>query len=31
MDLNDLLAQLNRGKSVEGGSELHQVMHSDSF
>jgi len=26
MDINDLLAHLNRGEAVEGGSELHQVM-----
>ncbi|MBW9173036.1 sugar O-acetyltransferase [Clostridium estertheticum] len=26
MDINDLLAHLNRGEVVEGGSELHQVM-----
>jgi len=26
MDINDLLAHLNRGQAVEGGSELHRVM-----
>ena len=26
MDINDLLAHLNRGEAVEGGSELHRVM-----
>jgi len=26
MDINDLLAHLNRGEAVEGGSKLHQVM-----
>lgn len=30
MDINDLLTHLNRGKAVEGGSELHQVMHNAS-
>ncbi len=30
MDSNDLLAHLNKGKMVEGGSELHQVMHNVS-
>lgn len=30
MDINDLLAHLNRGEVVEGGSELHQVMHKIS-
>lgn len=30
MDIHDLLAHLNRGKAVEGGSELHQVMHDVS-
>jgi len=30
MDINDLLAHLNRGELVEGGSELHQVMHKIS-
>lgn len=28
MDINDLLAHLNRGEVVTGGSELHQVMHN---
>ena len=28
MDIHDLLAHLNRGEAVEGGSELHQVMHN---
>ncbi|WP_426350072.1 DapH/DapD/GlmU-related protein [Alloiococcus sp. CFN-8] len=27
MDINDLLAHLNRGEAIEGGSEFHQVMH----
>lgn len=27
MDIQDFLAHLNRGESVEGGSELHQMMH----
>ena len=26
MNINDLLAHLNRGEAVEGGSELHRVM-----
>ena len=26
MDINDLLAHLNRGEAVEGGSKLHRVM-----
>ena len=30
MDIHDLLAHLNRGEPVEGGSELHQVMHNVS-
>jgi acetyltransferase-like isoleucine patch superfamily enzyme len=30
MDINDLLAHLNRGEAVEGGSELHRVMHNIS-
>ena len=30
MDIHDLLAHLNRGDAVEGGSELHQVMHNVS-
>jgi acetyltransferase-like isoleucine patch superfamily enzyme len=28
MDIHDFLAHLNRGEVVEGGSELHQVMHN---
>jgi acetyltransferase-like isoleucine patch superfamily enzyme len=28
MDINDFLAHLNRGEAVEGGSEMHQVMHN---
>lgn len=27
MDLNEFLVQMNKGESVEGGSEVHQVMH----
>lgn len=27
MDIDDFLAHLNRGEAVEGGSEMHQVMH----
>ena len=27
MDINNFLAHLNRGESVEGGSELHRKMH----
>ncbi|MDQ0230951.1 sugar O-acetyltransferase [Metabacillus malikii] len=30
MDINDFLAHLNRGEAVEGGSEMHQVMHKVS-
>lgn len=30
MDINDLLTHLNRGNAVEGGLELHQVMHNAS-
>lgn len=30
MDIYDLLAHLNGGEAVEGGSELHQVMHDVS-
>ena len=30
MDIHDLLAHLDRGEAVEGGSELHQVMHNVS-
>lgn len=30
MDINDLLAHLNRGEAVTGGSELHQVMYNVS-
>ncbi|MCG7333620.1 MULTISPECIES: DapH/DapD/GlmU-related protein [Staphylococcaceae] len=30
MDINDLLTHLNRGESVVGGSEMHQVMHQTS-
>jgi acetyltransferase-like isoleucine patch superfamily enzyme len=30
MDIHDLLAHLNRGEAVEGGSKLHQVMHNVS-
>ena len=30
MDIHNLLAHLNRGEPVEGGSELHQVMHNVS-
>ncbi|WP_274622834.1 DapH/DapD/GlmU-related protein [Sinobaca sp. H24] len=30
MNTNDLLAHLNQGKSVEGGTELHQLMHEGS-
>jgi acetyltransferase-like isoleucine patch superfamily enzyme len=28
MDINDFLAHLNQGEAVEGGSEMHQVMHN---
>jgi acetyltransferase-like isoleucine patch superfamily enzyme len=28
MDINDFLAHLNRGKVVEGGSEMHVMMHN---
>jgi acetyltransferase-like isoleucine patch superfamily enzyme len=27
MDIRDFLAHLNRGEMVEGGSEMHQMMH----
>ena len=27
MDIHDFLAHLNRGEAVEGGSEMHQMMH----
>lgn len=27
MDIHHLLERLNRGEAIEGGSELHQVMH----
>ena len=27
MDINNFLAHLNRGEAIEGGSEMHQVMH----
>jgi acetyltransferase-like isoleucine patch superfamily enzyme len=30
MNIYDLLAHLNRGEVVEGGSKLHQVMHEAS-
>lgn len=30
MNINDLLTHLNRGESVVGGSEMHQVMHQTS-
>lgn len=30
MDIRDFLAHLNRGEAVEGGSEMHQVMHKVS-
>lgn len=30
MNIHDFLAHLNRGKVVEGGSEMHQVMHKAS-
>jgi len=30
MDIHDLLAHLNRGEAVVGGSELHRVMHEVS-
>ncbi|NMO80068.1 sugar O-acetyltransferase [Niallia alba] len=30
MDIHDFLAHLNRGEVVEGGSEMHQVMHKVS-
>jgi acetyltransferase-like isoleucine patch superfamily enzyme len=30
MDIHDFLAHLNRGEVVEGGSELHQMMHEVS-
>ncbi|MDN7228264.1 DapH/DapD/GlmU-related protein [Planococcus sp. N064] len=28
MDTNDFLAHLNSGKAIEGGSEMHQMMHN---
>lgn len=30
MDIHDFLAHLNRGEAVEGGSEMHRVMHAVS-
>jgi acetyltransferase-like isoleucine patch superfamily enzyme len=30
MNINDFLAHLNRGEAIEGGSELHQMMHNIS-
>lgn len=30
MDIHDFLACLNRGEAVEGGSEMHRVMHNVS-
>ncbi|MEN2767604.1 sugar O-acetyltransferase [Ornithinibacillus xuwenensis] len=30
MDIQDFLAHLNRGETVEGGSEIHQKMHKVS-
>lgn len=30
MDIHDFLANLNRGEAVEGGSEMHRVMHNVS-
>lgn len=30
MDIHDFLAHLNRGEAVEGGSELHKLMHAIS-
>ena len=30
MDIYDFLAHLNKGEAVEGGSEIHQVMHKVS-
>lgn len=30
MDIHDFLAHLNRGEAVEGGSEMHQMMHTVS-
>jgi acetyltransferase-like isoleucine patch superfamily enzyme len=30
MDIHDFLAHLNRGEAVEGGSEMHQMMHKVS-
>lgn len=30
MNINDFLAHLNRGESIEGGSEMHQMMHNVS-
>ena len=30
MELQEFLAHLNRGETVEGGSEIHQFMHAVS-
>lgn len=30
MEIHDFLAHLNRGETVEGGSEIHQLMHKVS-
>jgi acetyltransferase-like isoleucine patch superfamily enzyme len=30
MEIHDFLAHLNRGETVEGGSEIHQMMHKVS-
>jgi hypothetical protein len=30
MDIHDFLAHLNRGEAVEGGLEIHRVMHDVS-
>lgn len=30
MNVNDFLAHLNRGDTIEGGSEMHQMMHAVS-
>ena len=30
MELNDLLTELNAGKTIDGGSPLHEVMHRTS-
>ncbi|MEG6521929.1 sugar O-acetyltransferase [Desulfotomaculum sp. 1211_IL3151] len=30
MNIRDFLAHLNRGETVEGGSEMHQMMHAVS-